>query len=102
MSSEGEKIIVQYIYIMSVVRGGLCNPSYWEDGSRTGSKLEVRNGLQSVHTIPEVNMVSPWGPAMTLGAVWRHNSCVGVEVDQRPTIFFLVKLLFHSNKLLLK
>ena len=42
----------------------------FEDGSRTGTKLEVRNGLQSVHTIPDVNMVSPLGPAMTPGAVW--------------------------------
>ena len=57
----------------------------FEDGSRTGTKLEVRNGLQSVRTIPEVNMVSPLGLAMTLGAVWRHNSCVRVEADQRPT-----------------
>ena len=39
----------------------------FEDGSRTGTKLEVRNGLQSVRTIPEVNMVSPLGPAMTPG-----------------------------------
>ena len=28
----------------------------FEDGSRTGSKLEVRNGLQSVRTIPEVSI----------------------------------------------
>ena len=41
----------------------------FEDDSRTGTKLEVRNGLQSVRTIPEVNMVSPWGLAMTLGAL---------------------------------
>ena len=40
----------------------------FEDGLRTGTKLEVRNGLQSIHTIPEVNMVSPLGPAMTPGA----------------------------------
>ena len=57
----------------------------FEDGSRTGTKLEVRNGLQSVRTIPEVNMVSPWELAMTLGAVWRYNSCVRVEADQCPT-----------------
>ena len=42
----------------------------FEDGLRTGTKLEVRNGLQSVRTIPEVNMVSPLGLSMTLGAVW--------------------------------
>ena len=57
----------------------------FEDGSRTGIKLEVRNGLQSVRTIPEVIMVSPLGPAMTLGAVWGHNSCIRVEADQSPT-----------------
>ena len=45
----------------------------FEDGSRTGTKLEVRNGLQSVRTIPEVNMVSPLGLSMTLGAVWRQK-----------------------------
>ena len=51
----------------------------FEDGSRTGSKLEVRNGLQSVRTIPEVSMVSPLGPAMTLGhsgglaLIWAHS-----------------------------
>ena len=39
----------------------------FEDGSRTGTKLEVRNGLQSVRTIPEVNMVSPFGPGHGLG-----------------------------------
>ena len=37
----------------------------FEDGLRTGTKLEVRNGLQSVHTIPEVNMVSPLGLSHT-------------------------------------
>ena len=57
----------------------------FEDGSRTGTKLEVRNGLQSVRTIPEVNMVSPLGPAMTPGAVWGHNSRIRVEADQSPT-----------------
>ena len=51
----------------------------------TGTKLEVRIGLQSVCTIPEVNMVSPLGLAMTLGAVWGQNSCVRVEADQSPT-----------------
>ena len=45
----------------------------FEDGSRTGTKLEVRNGLQSVRTIPGINLVSPLGLAMTLGAVWRHK-----------------------------
>ena len=62
--------------VVSGVRSRLCNPSYWEDfedGSRTGTKLEVRNGLQSVRTIPEVNMVSPLGLSMTLGAVWRQK-----------------------------
>ena len=39
----------------------------FEDGSRTGTKLEVRNGLQSVRTIPEVNMGHY---ILTLGAVW--------------------------------
>ena len=57
----------------------------FEDGSRTGTKLEVRNGLQSVRTIPEVNMVSPLGPAMTPGAVWGHDSRIRVEADQSPT-----------------
>ena len=57
----------------------------FEDGSRTGTKLEVRNGLQSVHTIPEVNMVSPLGLAMTLGAEWGQNFRVRVEADQCPT-----------------
>ena len=42
----------------------------FEDGSMTGTKLEVRNGLQSVRTIPGINMVSPLGLAMTLGVVW--------------------------------
>ena len=41
----------------------------FEDGSRTGTKLEVRNGLQSVRTILGINLVSPLGLAMTLGAV---------------------------------
>ena len=45
----------------------------FEDGLRTGTKLEVRNGLQSVRTIPGINLVSPLGLAMTLGAVWRHK-----------------------------
>ena len=45
----------------------------FEDGSRTGTKLEVRNGLQSVRTIPGINLVSPLGLAMTLGAVWGHK-----------------------------
>ena len=44
---------------------GLCNSSFWgtdfEDGSKTGTKLEVKNGLHSVPTIPEVNVVSPFG-----------------------------------------
>ena len=57
----------------------------FEDGSMTGTKLEVRNGLQSVRTIPEVNMVSPLGPAMTPGAVWGHDSRIRVEADQSPT-----------------
>ena len=45
----------------------------FEDGLRTGTNLEVRNGLQSVHTIPGINRVSPLGLAMTLGAVWRYK-----------------------------
>ncbi len=45
----------------------------FEDGLRTGTKLEVRNGLQSIRTIPGINLVSPLGLAMTLGAVWRHK-----------------------------
>ena len=57
----------------------------FEDGSRTGTMLVVRNGLQSNHTIPEVNMVSPLGPTMTPGAVWGHNSRIRVEADQSPT-----------------
>ena len=57
----------------------------FEDGSRTGTKLEVRNGLQSVRTIPEVNMVSPLGLAMTLGAMEGHNSRIRVEAYQSPT-----------------
>ena len=55
------------------------------DGSRTETKLEVRNGLQSIRPIPEVNMVSPLGPAMTPGAVWGHDSRIRVEADQNPT-----------------
>ena len=39
----------------------------FEDGLRTGTKLEVRNGLQSVRTIPEVNMVSPFGAGLDPG-----------------------------------
>ena len=46
----------------------------FEDGSRTGTKLEVRNGLQGVRTIHEVNMVSPLGLAMILGAVCGQSS----------------------------
>ena len=58
----------------------------FEDGSRMGTKLEVRNGIQSVQTIPEVNMAAPMGRgAMTLGPVRRHSSCVRVKADQRPT-----------------
>ena len=45
----------------------------FEDGLRTGTKLEVRNGLQSVCTIPGINLVSPLGLTMTLGAVWGHK-----------------------------
>ena len=45
----------------------------FEDGLRTGTKLEVRNGLQSVRTIPGINLVSPLGLTMTLGAVWGHK-----------------------------
>ena len=40
----------------------------FEDGLRTGTKLEVKNGLQSVRTIPGINLASPLGLAMTLGA----------------------------------
>ena len=46
----------------------------FEDGSRTGTKLEVRNGLQIVYTIHEVYMVSPWGAGHDLGAVWRQTN----------------------------
>ncbi len=45
----------------------------FEDGLRTGTKLEVRDGPQSVRTIPGINLVSPLGLAMTLGAVWGHK-----------------------------
>ena len=45
----------------------------FEDGLRTGTKLEVRNGLQSVRTIHGINLVSPLGLAMTLGTVWGHK-----------------------------
>ena len=45
----------------------------FEDNSKTGTKLKVRNGLQSVRTIPGINLISPLGLAMTLGAVWRHK-----------------------------
>ena len=45
----------------------------FEDGLRTGTKLEVRNGLQSICTIPGIDLVSPLGLAMTLGAVWGHK-----------------------------
>ena len=55
----------------------------FEDGLRTGTKLEVRNGLQSVHTISEVNMVNPLGLAKTLGAVWGQNSCVRVKAKSK-------------------
>ncbi len=41
----------------------------FEDGSRTGTKLEVRNGLQSVRTIPGINIVSPLGLIITLGVM---------------------------------
>ena len=57
----------------------------FEDGLRTGTKLEVRNGLQSIRTIPEVNMVCPLELAMTQGVVWGQNSFVRVEADQNPT-----------------
>ena len=44
----------------------------FEDGLRTETKLEVRNDLQSVRTIPEVTMVSPFGaghdPGGSVGA----------------------------------
>ena len=33
----------------------------FKDGLRTETKLEVRNGLQSIHAIPEINLVSPFG-----------------------------------------
>ena len=45
----------------------------FEDGLRTATKLEVRNGLQSIRTVPEINMVSPLGLTMTLGVVWGHS-----------------------------
>ena len=51
----------------------------FEDGLRTATKLEFRNGLQSVRTIPEVNMVSPLGPTMTLGVVWGHSSRLSIR-----------------------
>ena len=57
----------------------------FEDGSRMGTKLKVRNGLQNVRTIPEVNVVSPLQPAMTPGVVWGHSSRFRVEADQSPT-----------------
>ena len=44
----------------------------FEDGLRTGTKLEVRNGLQSIRTIPWINLVSPLGaghdPGGSVGA----------------------------------
>ena len=45
----------------------------FEDGLRTGTKLEVRNGLQSICTKTGINLVSPFGLTMTLGAVWGHK-----------------------------
>ena len=60
-------------------------PLKFVDDSMTRTKLEVRNSIQSVRTIPEVNMVSPLGPAMTPGAVRGHNSRIRVEADQSPT-----------------
>ena len=54
-------------------------------GSRTGTELEVREGLQSVCTVLEVIMLSPLRLAMNLGVVWRKNSCVRIEADQSPT-----------------
>ena len=33
----------------------------FEDGLRTGTKLEVRNGLQIVRTIPGINGYDPGG-----------------------------------------
>ena len=50
----------------------------FEDGLRTGTKLEVRNGLQSICTIPEVNTDSPIGaghdPGGRVGAQ-EHKCC---------------------------
>ena len=45
----------------------------FEDGLRTGSKLEVRNSLQNILTIPGINLVSPLGLAMTLWELWGHK-----------------------------
>ena len=70
----------------------------FEDGLRTGTKLEVRNGLQSVRTIPEVNMVSPLGPAMTPGIVWGPNRCT-VEILRRgPYSPKLLRIRLKYNK----
>ena len=50
----------------------------FEDGLRTGTKLEVRNGLQSIRTIPEVNTDSPIGaghdPGGGVGAQFPYKS----------------------------
>ena len=41
----------------------------FEDGSRTGSTVEVKCDYHSVHTKPEVNMARHLMQAVTLGAV---------------------------------
>ena len=87
-NSTSQGITKCYVWGLGSVAGSVIQATGrtdFEDGSRTGTKLEVRNGLQSVRTIPEVNMVSPLGPAMTPGAVWGHNSRIRVEADQSPT-----------------
>ena len=46
---------ISYFYCLGSVAGSVIQATGrtdFEDGSRTGTKLEVRNGLQSVRTIP--------------------------------------------------
>ena len=43
----------------------------FEDGLRTRTKLEVRNDLQGVCTIPGINLVSPLGLAILIPGIVR-------------------------------
>ena len=61
--SFASRSLLHNLYKISLAR------TEFQYDSRMGAMLEVRNVLQSGHNIPVVNMVGPFGRAMTMGAV---------------------------------